>query len=55
LYASSSGIQNRYLSPTTISGRPSVQPAITPPSENSDGTFLISDESNIRPSVVQPV
>src|SRR5204863_332231 len=55
LYASSSGIQNRNLSPTDICCRPSVQPAITPFKPNSVGSPLTTEESNMRPSVVQPV
>ena len=55
LYASSSGTQNRAVSPTLICGMPSFQPSITPIKLNSAGAGRSSDESNMRPSVVQPV
>ena len=61
LYASSSGIQKRRFSPTTMSCTPSVQPGMTRPSESVIGSALrpgclgATELSNIFPSVVQPV
>ena len=54
-YASSSGIQKRRFSPTTINCTPSVQPRMTPFSGNVEGWPRVTELSNIRPSVVQPV
>ncbi len=60
LYASSSGIQNRRFSPTTMSWMPSVQPGMTRPSVSVAGSGFrpgcsgATELSNIFPSVVQP-
>lgn len=54
-YASFAGIQKRRFSPSTMSDSPSLQPWMTLSSGRTMGLPRATEESNIMPSVVQPV
>src|SRR5438876_4353153 len=55
LYASDSGIHRRRFSPGTMSYSPSLKQAMTRFTGKMPGLPLVTELSNIEPSVFQPV